>query len=135
MKQKQLEVLQKFHGRYCRAVEEPAPELAKHINLALVSGDPLRVKSRDDLVKLCREKLVVGYHDRELRIHQIFESCPAYDRELKEYQARQKDGARRLASYLKVAEPLMRKAELVEDADPEEIATQLTEAAEANGLA
>lgn len=135
MKIKQIETIQKQHARHLELGREMKPELSKYIALALVSGAKVQLKTRPEILDLCRTKIANGnYGDREIKFQELFASCPEYERAVKAWQDRDKSRRQRVAEYLQVAAPLLRRAELVEDADAEEISAALSEAARVCGL-
>lgn len=134
MKPKQLQALQRQYCEFVDRNDNPKPCLNHHISLALVNQEPVKVKPAATIIAMCRNKIAESRYNRDFGIHELFESCASFDRALKEWEKRESDRAKRVQAFLKLADPLMRKAELNSDADPEEIAAALIEAARSCGL-
>lgn len=134
MREKQLRALQQQHNRYVNTGYKKQPSIQPHINIALVSGEPVKMRTQAEIVALSRKKIAEGTYNRNLEFHDVFSSCNGYEADMKQWQAAEKKRQALVARYRKVADPLMRKAELADDADPEDIAAKLAEAAESAGL-
>ncbi len=135
MKPKQLESIQQRHKSHIAAGQTSKPELGSYIRLAIVSGHPVKLKSNDKVLALCREKIAkVNYHDSDISIKELFESCPDYDAAIKKWNEDEALRLKRVALYLKQTEVLMHEAELIEDSDPIDITRELIAAARKCGI-
>jgi hypothetical protein len=134
MKAKQFEALKVQHARHigsCK-LKEPEPDIEDAITAAIVNGQKLKLRSHAEILKSVREKVAdcacAGYHSsgRVLKFSQILEFKAA---DSKDHRRKLAERDRRIAAYNKLAEPLMRKAELNDDADAETISELLDDAA------
>lgn len=137
MKLKQLEAIKSQHSRYVQRTQISAPTMHEHIAKALVNHEPVTLKPAKEIIRLCREKIATSNSygsERSLSFADMFGACPAFTAEMGQYKARKAQLKGALKTYLKKAEPMLRKAELNDDADPEEIANALSDAARDAGL-
>lgn len=135
MKVKQLESIIKQHGRYINSFTDKEPKIEDHVILAIVNGESLIMKTRAQIIDICRKKIVSDrYSGRNIEIQELFVSCSAYDAEKRAYEGALKAHEKRVSLYRSIADPLLRKAELDDDADPIEVSSQLADAAKQHGL-
>ena len=136
MKIKQLEALRKQHKENLerKGVEEPS--LNKAISLAIISGQALRLRKPQEIMESARKVIAdcscsYGRSERTLKFSEIFDFTST---ELEEYRKAAKQREVMVKSYSKVADKIMRRAEMDEAADATDLSEQLAEAAHEAGL-
>lgn len=135
MKIKQLEALRKQHKENLERKQVERPSLEKAISLAIISGQPLKLRSPAEILAEARKSIAdcaCRYGgDRTLSFSQIF---AFKSDELDEYSKATKERSKMVSTYSKKAERIMRRAEMDEAFDPTEASEGLSEAAHESGL-
>lgn len=135
MKLKQLQALQSQYRTHLKIGMREQPDLKKHVKLAIVSGELPKLRPVAELTKLAREEIVNERYADSLAFSKIFVSCNGYEGEMKEWKRYEAERQKFVRSYRKVADPLIRRAELNDRADAEEISEALEQAVVDSGLA
>lgn len=135
MKIKQLEALRKQHKENVERKPIEKPELCKSISLAIISGKSLKLRSAAEILEYARKSIAdCACHyggDRKLTFSQIF---AFKSDELDEYTEAKKKRDKMVSVYTKIADRIMRKAEMDETCDAIEASEGLSEAAHEAGL-
>ena len=134
MKIKQLEqIRQQFSNIISRQYVVP-PELQAFVMAALVNGEAMKLKPANEVIRIARQKIVEGRYDRDIKIHELFAECDSYRLAKAEWDAKEKSRQKFVKAFRKIADPLLRAAELSDTADAEQIAASIEEAADEVGL-
>jgi hypothetical protein len=140
MKIKQLEALKSQHAQYQNHGLSKKPEehsRDEKIRVAIINGEQLRLKPREHILAAARAVIANNdrYEGKKIRFQDIFDAPTSDDSALKQWEKAEAERQKRLTAYNKVAEKIIRKAELDENADAQELGAQLYEAAAEHGLA
>ncbi len=136
MKIKQLEALRNQHNKNMERKQVEQPSLTKAISLAIISGQALKLRKPQEIMESARKVIAecacsYGRSERTLNFSEIF----AFDSsELDAYKKAAKAREAMIKAYSKIADKIMRRAELDETADATELSEQLAEAAHEAGL-
>lgn len=134
MKIKQLEqIRQQFSNIISRQYVKP-PELQAFVMAAIVNGEAMKLKTANEVIRLVRQKIIEDRYDRNIKIHELFAECDSYRLAKAEWDAKEKSRQKLVKAFRKIADPLLRAAELSDTADAEQIAASIEEAADEVGL-
>lgn len=135
IRSKQMDELRSLDQRMRKLGEATKPSLESHVMIAITSGELPKLKPVATISSLARQKIVGSSYrsDRSLAFSDVFASCNGYEAEMKQYKAHEKVRETALSRYSKDAEKIMLRA-LDKEADAENIAEELHEAAERAGL-
>ncbi len=80
MKAKQLETIKQQHARYIANAKHPSkPSTRDQILRALVNGSTLTLKSKADIIAMCRDEIVKErYGSRSIAIEDLFTTDSAH---------------------------------------------------------
>lgn len=128
------EIARKF-GAALNMGQVPRPDLAKHVALALASGESPKLKPAAAIVKAGRIRLVNdGYSNRHnLTFVDVFASTNGYETEMAQFE-RYEAGRQKLLKPLKRLADKLNLRAMSGDADAETIVDEFDEALAASGL-
>lgn len=139
MKIKQLEALKAQHAAYQKHGLAQKPEEQSRddkVRVAIINGEQLRLKPREHILAAARAVIAGNdrYDGRKIRFQDIFDAPLSDSSELRQWEKAEADRQKRVTAYNKVAEKIIRRAELDESAEPQELSAELYEAASEHGL-
>lgn len=134
MKAKQMDEVNRIRKKLGSHEEGSPPSLARHVAIALCSGEVPKLKPAHVISKAARGKIIDDrYSNRALAFEEIFASTNGYESEMEVWRAYQDKRRDALARFEKAADKIMLQA-LDPEAVPESIVEQLHEAAESSGM-
>lgn len=141
MKIKQLDALKFQHAEYQKHGQSKKPDDESRnlqIRAALINGESLRLKSRETILAAARASIAnTDYRGSStyVKFEDLFDAPTSDDSKLRQWEKTEAERQKRVKAYNKVADKIIRRAELDESADPQELGAELYEAAAEHGLA
>lgn len=135
MKIKQLESLRTQHKNNLELKGVEKPSFDKSISLAIISGQPLKLRSSAEILDAARKSIAdcaCRYGgNRTLTFAQVFSFK---SEELDQYTNAKKARDKMVTAYTKQSDRIMRRAEMDDSFDATEASEQLAQAAHDAGL-
>lgn len=117
MKQKNIEALQRQYSRYLSAKEPKKPSLTSYIAKELVSGRVLAIRKAAEICTVARNRIAEGGYisDRSLSFSELFVPPADYVKAVKNFELEARAIEIKRGAFVKMVEPMMRKAEFTGD--------------------
>lgn len=133
MKAKQLEVIQTKHRKFLSFGETKKPDCeTADIKYALLNGTLPKLRKFDDIVSRLKRRIVEDRYTDNPKFSDIFETPK--NGKVAEWEATEAARLKQVNAYRKEVDPVLTRAELHDDSDPDEVMEFIIAAAKKHGL-
>lgn len=133
MKAKQLEVIKNKHSQFLSSEETKRPDCeTEDIQYALLNGTLPKMRPTAEIISTLKRRLITDRYDRGPKYTDIFQ-VPKNGK-VAEWEKKEEGRMKRINAYRKEVDPVIRKAELHDDSDADEVMETLVASAKKHGL-